>query len=53
MNVLEIAYNCLLINYEACIRGFDFSGMLKLRQVRESAPNLSEAAYWFHPEGLL
>jgi hypothetical protein len=50
MNGLEIAYNCFLTNYKACIWGFVFSGMLKWRQVWEWDPSHSEAAHWLHPE---
>ena len=51
MNVLEIAYNCFLIDYRTCIWGFVSSGMLKWRQVQGMALNHSESALWHHPEG--
>ena len=50
MNVLEIAYNCFLINYKACICGFVSSGMLKMCQVQEWALIHFEAAQWLHSE---
>ena len=50
MNVLEIAYNCFLINYKACIWGFVSSGVLKMCQVQEWALIHFEAAQWLHSE---
>jgi hypothetical protein len=45
MDVLEIAYNCFLMNYKAWKLVFVSSGMLKLFQVQEWPPVHSEAAH--------
>jgi len=52
MNVLEIAYNCFLRNYRACICGSVSSGMLIFVSGGMVPYILKQhkAAYWLHRE---
>jgi hypothetical protein len=45
INVLEIANNCWLVNYRACMWGFVSSGMLKLCPVQEFFAIHSESVH--------